>query len=185
MTSIAEKLRHRFSLADYLAWPEAERWELIDGVPYNMSPAPSVRHQSIVGRVFSRLEQGLRGKSCKPFVAPVDVVLSEEDVVQPDVLVVCDPQKIGDKAIHGAPDLIFEVLSPGTALKDMREKKSLYQRALVAEYVVIDPLENYVQRFLLNNDQQYSMANVFGIDEELPLNSLSGLILPLAEVFDL
>ena len=67
----------------------------------------------------------------------------------------------------------------------MREKKTLYQRAGVAEYVVIDPLENYVQRFPLNNDQQYGVADVFGIDEELPLNSLFGLILPLVEVFDL
>lgn len=185
MSSVAETLKSRFTVADYMAWPDAERWELIDGVPYNMSPAPSIRHQGIVGRIFSRLEQNLRGKSYKPFVAPVDVILSEEDVVQPDVLVVCKLEKIGEKAIHGAPDLIFEVLSPSTALKDMREKKALYQRTGVSEYVVVDPLENYVQRFLLNDDHRYGAADIFGIDEELPLISLPGLTLPLAEVFDL
>jgi len=184
MSSVAEKLRSPFTVADYLTWPETERWELIEGLPHNMSPSASIRHQSIVGQIFSRLEQGLKGKPCKPFVAPVDVILSEEDVVQPDVLVVCDPQKIGEKAIHGAPDLIFEVLSPSTALKDMREKKALYQCAGVVEYVVIDPLENDVQRFVLNDEQQYGVADVFGINEALSLKSLSDLTLPLAGVFD-
>lgn len=184
MSSVAEKLRQSFTVADYLAWPEGERWELIEGVPYLMSPAPSIKHQSIVGRIFSRLEQSLRDKPCKPFVAPVDVILSEQDVVQPDVLVVCNPEKIAEKAIQGAPDLIFEVLSPGTALKDMREKKALYERAGVREYVVIDPLENYVQRFVLNDELRFGVADIFGIDEALSLNSLPELTLQLAEVFD-
>jgi len=185
MSSVAEKLRSRFTVADYLTWPEDERWELIEGVPYNMSPAPSIKHQNVVMNIAAWLNVSLKGKACKPFVAPVDVVLSQEDVVQPDVLVVCDPQKIGEKASHGAPDLIFEVLSPSTALKDMREKKTLYQRAGVVEYVVIDPLENYVQRFILNDNRQYGVAEVFGTNEELPLYSLSNLSLPLADVFDL
>ena len=122
MSSVAEKLRQSFTVADYRAWPEGERWELIEGVPYDMSPAPSIKHQNVVMNIAAWLSIALKGKICKPFVAPVDVILSEQDVVQPDVLVVCNPEKIGEKAIHGAPDLIFEVLSPGTALKDMREK---------------------------------------------------------------
>ncbi len=185
MNTVAENTRQQFSVADYLTWPEGERWELISGVPYNMSPTPSIRHQSIVGRVFSLLEQKLKGKTCKPFVAPVDVILSDEDVVQPDVLVVCNTDKITEKAIQGAPDLIFEVLSPGTALKDMREKKTLYERAGVREYVVIDPLENYVQRFELNDDRRFGIADVFGADEELALRALPEFTLNLSEVFEL
>ncbi len=183
MNSVPKQDQSSFSIADYLSWPDEERWELIDGVPYNMSPAPSIRHQILAGAIFGRLEQTLRGQSCKPFMAPTDVVLSDCDVVQPDVLVVCDQAKVGDKAIHGAPDLVVEVLSPSTALKDMREKKALYERAGVREYVVIDPLENYVQRFFLGPDGQYAMADVFGVGEQLVLLSLPELCLDLGESF--
>jgi Uma2 family endonuclease len=184
MNSVPSSSAQQFSVADYLAWPNEERWELIDGVPYNMSPAPSIKHQNVVITIAAKLKNGLKGKPCKPFIAPVDVILSEHDVVQPDLLVVCKPEKIGEKAIHGAPDLVIEVLSPSTALKDMREKKALYERAGVREYVVIDPLENYLQRFFLGDDGRYASADVFGTDENLPLLSLPELILPLAEVFE-
>lgn len=184
MNSLPQANQRHFSVADYSGWPDGERWELIGGVPYNMSPAPTIKHQNLAGRFFSRLEQHLRGKPCKAFVAPLDVILSEYDVVQPDVLVVCNPEKIGEKAIHGAPDLVVEVLSPGTALKDMREKKALYERAGVGEYVVVDPLENYVQRFALGQDGRYGAADVFGTTEELPLLSVPELTLALTEIFE-
>ncbi len=144
MKSIANQQQARYTVADYLNWPDDERWELIAGEVYNMSPAPTVKHQSIVGDFYNQLKQQLKGKSCVPYVAPLDVVLSDNDVVQPDVLVVCDPAKITEKNIQGAPDLVVDVLSPGTALKDMREKKALYERSGVREYVVIDPLEDDV-----------------------------------------
>ena len=102
----------RDTLADYLTWPDEERWELIGGVAYNMAPAPAVKHQDIAGEFFARLKEKLRGKACKPFIAPVEVVLSEVDVVQPDVFVVCDTAKITDKNIRGAPELVAEVLFP-------------------------------------------------------------------------
>ncbi|CAD6876807.1 Uma2 family endonuclease [Methylomonas fluvii] len=185
MNSVPKLSVQTFSVADYTGWPDDERWELIDGVPYNMSPAPSIKHQNVVMTIAAKLKAELKGKPCKPFIAPVDVILSEHDVVQPDLLVVCALEKIGEKAIHGAPDLVVEVLSPSTALKDMREKKALYERAGVREYVVIDPLENYVQRFFLGADGRYANADVFGVEEDLPLLSLPELILPLAEVFEL
>ena len=184
MNSVPKPVQQLFNVADYLGWPDDERWELIAGVPYNMSPAPTIKHQNVVITLAAKLKQALKGKPCKPFIAPVDVILSEYDVVQPDLLVVCQPEKIGEKAIHGAPDLVVEVLSPSTALKDMREKKALYERAGVREYLVIDPLENYVQRFFLGEDGRYGHAEVFGSDEELPLQSLPELILSLAELFE-
>lgn len=94
MKSIANQQQARYTVADYLNWPDDERWELIAGEVYNMSPAPTVKHQSIVGDFYNQLKQQLKGKSCVPYVAPLDVVLSDNDVVQPDVLVVCDPAKI-------------------------------------------------------------------------------------------
>ncbi len=102
---LMKKAVQKFTWDDYLTWPDDERWEIIDGVTYNMTPAPSVRHQNITGKLYSQLEQKLRDKTCRPFIAPVDVILSEYDIVQPDVFVVCDKNKITEANIKGAPDL--------------------------------------------------------------------------------
>ena len=185
MNSVTKQHQARYTVADYMSWPDDNRWELIAGEVYNMSPAPTIKHQGIVGDFYNQLKQQLKGKSCAPYVAPVDVVLSDDDVVQPDVLVVCDPAKITEKNIQGAPDLVVEVLSPGTALKDMREKKLLYERSGVREYVVIDPLEEYVQRFCLQNDGHYGSGDVFGPREVLPLRSLPEVEIQLSEIFDM
>lgn len=185
MKSLSKQHQARYTVVDYMNWPDDQRWELIAGEIYNMSPAPTIKHQSIAGEFYSQLNQKLKGKSCFPFVAPVDVVLSDHDVVQPDVLVVCDPAKITEKNIQGAPDLVVEVLSPGTALKDMREKKLLYERSGVREYVVIDPLEEYVQRFCLQNDGHYGSSDVFGPCEVLHLRSLPEIEIQLWEIFDM
>jgi Uma2 family endonuclease len=174
----------RFTWTDYRSWRGDERWELIDGVAYAMSPAPSIKHQEVVGRLFSRIEQRLRGRSCQPFVAPTDVKLSEADVIQPDILVVCDPGKVLSSHIEGPPDLIVEVLSPGTAAKDLRDKKALYERAGVREYLVVDPLEHYAIRFLLGADG-YDKGTVYAADESVPLATLEAIEIPLAEVFEL
>jgi Uma2 family endonuclease len=173
-----------YTWADYKTWPEGERWEIIEGVAYNMSPAPSTRHQSIAGNFFGILREKLSGKSCKPFIAPTDVKLSDFDVVQPDILVVCDLAKITPSHIEGPPDLIVEVLSPSTSPKDLREKKRLYQRAGVREYVVVDPLELYAQRFLLGVDGHFDGGTVFGPQETLILATLEGIEIPLWEVFE-
>ena len=161
MNSVAKQHQARYTVADYMNWPDDQRWELIAGEIYNMSPAPTIKHQRIAGDFYNQLKQQLKGQSCIPYVALVDVVLSNDDVVQPDVLVVCDPAKITENNIQGAPDLVVEVLSPGTALKDMREKKLLYERFGVREYVVIDPLEEYVQRFCLQNDGHYGSSGLW------------------------
>jgi Uma2 family endonuclease len=173
-----------WSWQDYLSWPDAERWEIIDGTAYAMSPAPSTKHQKIVGRIFSRLDQQLSGKPCQPFIAPTDVKLSEQDVVQPDIFVVCDPAKISPSHIEGAPEVVIEVLSPATSSRDLREKKALYEKTGVLEYVLVDPLENYAIRFLLTDDG-YDKGMVFACDELLVFERLDGLQVPLWEVFEL
>lgn len=174
----------RFTWSDYRSWPDDERWELIDGVAYAMSLAPSIKHQDVSLRLSSRIEQQLRGRSCRLFVAPTDVKLSESDVVQPDILVVCDPTKITTSHIEGAPDLIVEVLSPMTAAKDLREKRALYEGAGVREYLVVDPLEHYAIRFLLGTDG-YDKGTVFAADETLLFATLESVEVPLWEVFEL
>jgi len=184
MNSILKPKTQCYTVADYLSWDDDERWELIDGVAYNMSPAPTIKHQDIALNFASLLRNRLKGKPCKPFIAPVDVVLSEHDVVQPDALVVCDPKKITPKNILGAPDFVLEVLSPSTSRKDMREKKALYERAGVAEYLVLDPLELYALLFRLDAEGRYGAGEVYGPEESLVLQILGDEAVDLAEVFE-
>ncbi|RME64394.1 MAG: Uma2 family endonuclease, partial [Nitrospirae bacterium] len=124
---LAVKKKGRFSYQDYLTWPEDERWELIDGEAYCMSPAPKVKHQRILNNLAYEFTRQLK-EGCKHFIAPTDVVLDEFNVVQPDLFVVCSKKKITEDNIQGAPDLVVEITSPATELKDRREKKALYER---------------------------------------------------------
>ena len=181
---LAQKAKKRFTYADYIAWPNDERWELIDGEAYSMAPAPTTRHQNIVYNVSFILKSKLLNKSCRPFVVPTDVVFSEHDVVQPDVFVVCDEKKITEANIQGSPDLIIEVLSPATALKDKREKKTLYEKYGVKEYTILDPVAQYVERFLLEEGGLYGKGEIFGPKETLPLVSLKEIEIPLWEIFE-
>lgn len=173
----------RFTWDHYRAWPETERWELINGVAYAMAPAPSTIHQRVTGRFFSRIEQRLTGKPCTPFIAPTDVKLSDLDVVQPDILVACKPDQITPTHIEGAPQVVVEVLSPATSTRDQREKKALYERAGVGEYVLVDPLEHYAIRFL-NGPDGFDKGTVFGPQEMLVFATLEALEIPLWEVFE-
>ncbi|MBN2326514.1 MAG: Uma2 family endonuclease, partial [Candidatus Omnitrophica bacterium] len=96
------KSREKYTVHDYMTWPDEERWEIIDGVAYDMSPAPNILHQTISVNLILIIGNALHGKTCRGFTARTDVVLSEHDVVQPDVFVVCDPNKITEKNIQGA-----------------------------------------------------------------------------------
>jgi Uma2 family endonuclease len=174
-----------FSWQDYQGWPDDERWELIDGEAYAMAPAPSTRHQSVALRLASILQSRVSTGGCQPFIAPVDLRLSDFDVVQPDVLLVCDPDQIHDSHIEGPPALVVEVLSPATATRDLRQKKGLYQRFGVAFYLVVHPLEQYAQLFCLSASGQYDAGQIIGTDESLQLELGGGLQIPLWEVFDL
>ena len=131
-----KKSDHKFTYKEYCSWPEDERWELIDGIAYNMSPAPSSKHQRISGYLYTGLSNFLKQKSCEVFSAPFDVMLpnfpieNEEEIdtiVQPDISVICNPTKIVDRGCLGAPDLIVEILSPSTSKKDLNEKFQLYR----------------------------------------------------------
>ena len=183
MGTTAEKRGNGFTYRDYLTWPEDERWEIIGGDAYAMTPAPSIRHQAISLYLSTQFGNFFKGSGCKPFPAPTDVVFDAQNVVQPDLLVVCDKSKITENNIQGAPDLIIEILSPSTALKDKREKKALYERFGVREYLIVYPAEELVGRFALS-DGSYGTEEVFGWDEALPLAIFPDLRLNLWEVFD-
>ncbi|MFQ5456006.1 MAG: Uma2 family endonuclease [Nitrospirota bacterium] len=182
--SVVKKTKKRFTYRDYLIWSDDERWELIDGEAYNMSPAPTTKHQRIAGNFYRILGNKLINKPCTPFIAPTDVVLSEYDVVQPDVFVVCDKKMITSANIQGAPDLVIEIISPFTATKDKREKKNIYEKYGVKEYIICDPVDNYIERFSTEEKGIYSKCDILGHKEVLPLFSLEGMEIPLCEVFE-
>jgi Uma2 family endonuclease len=133
-----------YTLADWATWDG--RWELINGVAYDMTPAPSPGHQEISMalsiRIGTLLEEARHktGGHCKVFAAPTDVFL-DSGVVQLDLLVVCDPAKLSDRGVEGAPDLVVEILSPRTASKDTVRKRWTYEAAGVPEYLIVDPEE--------------------------------------------
>jgi Uma2 family endonuclease len=183
MPSTALKLEPKFNYADYRTWPDDERWELIDGVPFAMTPAPRTRHQRISLKFSSRFDRFFEGKGCVPFDAPTDVVLDENTVVQPDVFVVCDRDKITEENIQGAPDLVVEILSPATRIRDKREKKALYERFGVREYLIVSPDEDLVERYRLV-ERRYWSPDIFNWDETLTSSAFPKLTLNLWEIFD-
>jgi Uma2 family endonuclease len=164
---LAIKKDKRYTYQDYLTWPEDERWEIIDGAAYNMSPAPKVKHQRIPGDLFNNLKNIIDAR-CPVFFAPTDVVFDDFNIVQPDILVVYDRDRITEDNIQGVPDLIVEVVSPATELKDRREKKVLYEQSGVKEYIIVFPDREYVERYCLK-DNQYSAPDIFNWDEILKL----------------
>ncbi len=173
-----------FTYNDYKSWPETERWELINGEAYSMSPAPRRLHQTLLGGIFVQIDAFFSGKPCRPHIAPVDVFLPEDDealgeiehVVQPDVFVVCDKSKLIDEGILGAPDFIIEVLSPGTAMKDQTEKRRLYESRGVREYWIVNPETLEVFMYLLRGDQ-YGLPSVADLREAVPVAIFPGLAL--------
>ncbi len=166
----------RHTYADYLSWPEDARYELVDGTAYLMAPAPDLAHQEVAGEIFRQLANVLEGKPCRAFIAPVDVRLpnaNESDeqvdtVVQPDVLVVCDPAKLDRRGVRGAPDFVVEVVSPSTSGHDHVLKRSVYERAGVREYWLVHPGDRLVTRYLLA-DGEYGKPAVQELAGETPV----------------
>ncbi len=177
------KTTKRYSYADYLTWPDDTRWELIDGAAYAMVPAPTTRHQSVQLNLAGLLLSYFRGKPCKPFIAPVDVKLSDSDVLQPDLLVVCDPQKIEEKAIVGAPDLVIEILSPSTETRDRRDKKAVYEIYRVAEYWLVSP-NGFVEQYVLGANAKYGAPVITSMGESLTSARFPDLVLAVSEIFE-
>jgi Uma2 family endonuclease len=184
--------KERFTYSDYLTWPDDERWEIIYGVAYAMSPAPGMRHQELSGEIFRQLANYLKGKPCKPFAAPFDVRLSEnestsdnyiETVVQPDIVVVCDRSKLDDKGCKGAPDLVIEITSPSTAKNDVTIKFDLYQSNAVKEYWIIQPEDQTVMVFKLQDNRKYAAPERYAANGRLPVPLLGDLVIDLGEVF--
>lgn len=183
MASFAINDQVKYSWADYQTWSDDERWEIIDGTPYNMSPAPRPRHQNLIGNIYAKFHSFFKGKTCMPFMSTVDVKLSDWDIVQPDLIVVCDKETIKDTHIDGVPSLVIEVLSPSTEKEDRHQKLNLYAKAGVKEYWLVQPFPSFIEVLVLDNGK-YRIEQVFDKDEELISPSFPDLKIDLKEIFD-
>ncbi|MBR1761227.1 MAG: Uma2 family endonuclease [Schwartzia sp.] len=133
-----------------LAYRDEPFAEKINGQTILMSPSPAVSHNRIAGNIYSIFRQFLKGKKhCVPFFDGVDVHLDDDNVFIPDVMIVCDRNKIKHNGIYGAPDLVVEILSPSTLTRDRGVKKAVYERAGVREYWIVDPLAQSVEVYHL------------------------------------
>ncbi len=191
MAPSAKKSGKTFSYADYLSWPDDERWEIIEGVAYDMSPAPNTEHQSISFKLSGILYNFLKNKQCEAFVAPFDVRLAETEhetdeelktVVQPDIVVICDQNKIDKRGCLGAPDIAVEILSPSTSYKDQTEKLLLYEKHGVKEYWIVNPDAKYVMIYHFKG-VKYSKPEYLNENDTLESRAVEGLTIDLSELW--
>ena len=181
----------RFSYADYLTWQMEEMVELIKGKLFKHTAAPRVNHQRLSLKISSELYNILKGKKCEVFASPFDVRLPvkskrNEDidtVVQPDICVVCDPEKIDELGCVGAPDLIVEILSPGNNQKELHNKYEVYEESGVKEYWVIHPNECTLLIYNLINGK-YQASKLFTHGDVVKSDAVEGFQLDLTEIFE-
>ena len=191
MASLPLPKEEGFTYGDYLSWTDEGRWELIDGDVYDMSAAPAIDHQRLIVELVSTIHNFLSDRECEVFVAPFDVRLPRadeadeliRDVVQPDIVVVCDPEKLDKRGCRGAPDWIIEILSPSTAAKDHIEKLALYERSGVKEYWIVFPAYGIIDVHLLGEEGRYAKPKSYAEEDKIESVTLPGLILELKNVF--
>jgi len=176
--------KERYTYADYAQLSEGAPYELIHG-ELVMSPSPTPFHQIIQSNLHFALTQFVRTEGLgQVLTAPMDVRLSEEDTVQPDLIFIATERRgiIGEQAIDGAPDLIVEILSPSTAYRDLTTKKRLYEQHGVSEYWIVDPQGQTVEVFELTDERYMQYARV--IEEGTAAsNLLDGFQIDLADLF--
>lgn len=178
-----------YTYADYRTWPEDVRYELVNGAAFIKAPAPSVDHQTLAFEVGRQLGNALEGHPCRVLMAPVDVLLSQagdaddtaDTVLQPDVLVVCDPQKVTPRGIRGAPDWILEVISPASASHDQIIKLAAYEKAGVREYWLAHPVDRVLTIYRLDGTA-YGRPQIVELAGETPVSVLAGVTIRWAPV---
>lgn len=187
MDNLAYKMK-KYTYEDLLKIDDENRYEIIDGELYMMS-APTTMHQLIVGEIYRQLSNYLEEKKCTPLISPVAVCFSEkynpseiENYVEPDVIVVCDKNKITDKCIKGAPDLIVEVLSDSTRKHDILKKFNLYQRYGVREYWIVDTETEVIYQYILNEKNIYTLPKTYEITEDIKVNILKDCTISLKKL---
>ncbi|MBS1512621.1 MAG: Uma2 family endonuclease [Bacteroidetes bacterium] len=189
-----------FTYADYLTWHFKERIELIRGRIFKMSPAPGFTHQRISLKILLSFHQFLKDKPCLGLAAPVDVKLKGkpfrkrklrddeiQTVVQPDIIVVCDEEKLrDDRCVDGAPELVVEILSPGNTKTETKYKFDLYEENGVLEYWVVYPEYKQIYVYLLNEaTERFERPVLYEAGEMIHSTVLKGFQFPMDDFFQI
>ncbi|TDG36653.1 Uma2 family endonuclease [Pedobacter changchengzhani] len=180
-----------YSYANYLNWLFDDRIELIKGKIFKMSPAPSRVHQKISIRILNPLVNFLKGEVCEVYSAPFDVRFPKESkadkdvftVLQPDICVVCDKNKLDDRGCIGAPDIVVEILSPGNTKMELLHKYKVYEEFGVKEYWVVSQSDQNILIYTLNGLGKFEPSKQFTLSEKITSSVLPGFELKLDDVF--
>lgn len=186
-------LNGKYNYADYLTWKFEQAVELIKGHIMPMA-APSRKHQSISWQLTLIVGNTFMNQKCRAFAAPFDVRLFDKSksvkanqdvysVVQPDICIICDVDKLDDKGCQGAPDLVIEILSAGNSKKEMKIKKQLYEENLIREYWIIDPEHETVHQFVLGDNHLYNPPIIYVSEDVVYSDIFKELQVPLEKVF--
>ena len=182
----------RYTFADYLKFPNDERWEIIDGIP-SMQSAPTWQHQSISRELMLQFGGYLRNNQCEVFAAPFDLRLpgvEEKDeeatnVYQPDLLVVCDKSKLEGTGYYGVPSLVIEILSPSTVRNDRLLKFNAYEKAGVKEYWIVEHDTKLISVFVLQDNNRYGRTELYTENDAITVSIFPDLIIDLSKVFNI
>ncbi len=178
-----------YSYADYLLWKFQERVELLKGRIFKMSPAPSRKHQEVSSSLHGEMYISFRDQPCKLYAAPFDVRLATKNqkdeeivtVVQPDLCIICDQDKLDDRGCIGAPDLIAEILSPGNSKKEIKHKYDLYEEAGVKEYWTVHPLDEIITVYVLDKGKYRALKPI--VDDYVTSELFPNLKIHTDEIF--
>ncbi len=191
MPNIAENKIYTYD--DYLKFTDDEVVEIIDGRILAMSPAPSRIHQKIIMEISAELRNYIKAnnRSCEVYPAPFDVVFKNDDedvtssinIVQPDISVICDKNKLTDKGCTGSPDMIVEIVSPFNPSNDYIRKLSLYQDYKVKEYWIVNPIEKNILVYSLQ-ENRYAAPKLYNFNDKIKVNIFSELEIDFKE-FDI
>lgn len=181
----------KYTFADYLKWPENERWEIIDGVAH-MQSAPTWQHQAISRELMTQFNNYLKDKPCQVFASPFDLRLPEADekdeettfVVQPDLIVVCDKGGLKGTGYYGTPILVIEITSPSTARSDKIWKFNRYEKAGVKEYWIVEPDGKFISVFTLQSNNRYGRPESYTEADMITVSVFPDFTVELKSVFE-
>ena len=182
MSGMPAEERKGYTWDDYCTWQDDKRWEIIGGEAFDLTPAPALWHQAISRELEYRLMSFFAVKTCQVFDAPIDVKLSDEDIVQPDIVVVCNRDQMKTTHIEGPPRLVIEILSPGSFRHDRVRKMELYAGFGVKEFWLVTPDPPLIEVFVLTGTS-YRLHGGYGPDETLRSSTFPKLKLSLIGVF--